>query len=104
MAIFAIIAILAFILMIVFWLIIIKNNKDRKEPLTIMKDGDTIRLFLSDDEYCRFDISDIKDDQKKINEKLAKVIKDRSKELVNLVDRVSFFRDRDKTIYRRKIV
>ena len=38
--------------------LIFYNAKDRKEPLTIYRDGDTMRLLLSQDDYCEFDISD----------------------------------------------
>jgi len=67
------------------------KTKDRKEPLTIWQDGDRVRLLLSDDEYCDFSISDIKDNQKRVDEELVKVVKARAKELVKFVDRVSFF-------------
>ncbi len=86
--------VIALIIMIV-PLVIYYKTKDRKEPLVIMQDGDTMRLFLTQDDYCDFNISDIKDDQKKINEELVKVIKARSKELVRFVDRVTFFKDGD---------
>ena len=95
--------VVALIIMIV-PLIIFFKTKDRKESLVIMKDGDTMKLFLSDDDYCDFckcgfaslhDISDIKDDQKRVNEELVKVIKARAKELVKFVDRVTFFKDGD---------
>jgi len=71
--------------------LIYKNNKDRKEPLTIMIDGNTVRLFLSQDDYWNIDISDIKDNEQKVNEKIKEVIKNRAFELKELVDRVSFF-------------
>jgi len=71
------------------------NAKGRKEPLTIYRDGDTMRLLLSQDDYCEFDISDIKDDQKRVDEELVKVVQNRAKELVKFVDRVSFFKDGD---------
>ena len=67
------------------------NAKDRKEPLTIYRDGNTMKLLLSQDDYCEFDISDIKDNQKRVDEELVKVIQVRAKELVKFVDRVSFF-------------
>ena len=86
--------VVALIIMIV-PLVIFFNTKDRTESLVIMKDGDTMRLFLTQDDYCDFDISDIKDDQKRINEELVKVIKARAKELVKFVDRVTFFKDGD---------
>ena len=35
-----------------------------KNNLTIFRDEDTVKLLMSDDEYCDFDISDIKDEQK----------------------------------------
>ena len=76
-----------------FW--VFYNTKDRKEPLTIYRDGDTMRLLLSQDDYCEFDISDIKDDQKRVDEELVKVVQNRAKELVKFVDRVSFFKDGD---------
>ena len=87
--------VIALIIMIV-PLVIYYKTKDRKEPLVIMQDGDTMKLFLTQDDYCDFDISDIKNDQKRINEELIKVIKARSKELVRFVDRVTFFKDGDK--------
>jgi len=71
------------------------NAKDRKETLTVYRDGNTMRLLLSQDDYWKFDISDIKDDQKRVDEELVKVIKARAKELVKFVDRVSFFEDGD---------
>ena len=71
------------------------NAKDRKEPLTIYRDGNTMRLLLSQDDYCEFDISDIKDDQKRVDEELVKVVQARAKELVKFVDRVNFFKDGD---------
>jgi len=86
--------VIALIIMIV-PLVIYYKTKDRKEPLVIMQDGDTMKLFLTQDDYCDFDISDIKNDQKRINEELIKVIKARSKELVRFVDRVTFFKDGD---------
>ena len=86
--------VVALIIMIV-PLVIFSKTKDRKESLVIMKDGDTMKLFLSDDDYCDFNISDIKDNQKRIDEELVKVVKARAKELVKFVDRVTFFKDGD---------
>ena len=77
-------------------LVIYFRTKDRKETLVIMKDGDTMRLLLTQDDYCDFDISDIKDDTKRVNEELVKVIKARAKELAKFVDRVTFFKDGNK--------
>ena len=71
--------------------LVYKNNKGRKEPLTIMIDDNTVRLFLSQDDYWNIDISDIKDNKQKINEKIKEVIKNRAFELKELVDRVNFF-------------
>ena len=76
-----------------FW--VFYNAKDRKEPLTIYRDGNTMRLLLSQDDYCEFDISDIKDNQKRVDEELVKVVQNRAKELVKFVDRVSFFKNAD---------
>ncbi len=72
------------------------NSKDRKEALTIQVDKDIIRLFLSDDNYCSFDISDIQEDREKIDKRLVRVIQKRAKELVNFVYRVSFFNNKNK--------
>jgi len=71
------------------------NTKDRKEPLTIWVDGDTVRLLLSEDDYCNFDISDIREKQERINEELIKVIQKRARELVEFVDKVSFFNNKN---------
>jgi len=86
--------VVALIIMIV-PLVVYFNTKDRKEPLTIWIDDDTVRLLLSQDDYCDFDISDIKDDTKRVNEELVKVVKARAKELGKCVDRVTFFKDGD---------
>ncbi|KAB7889736.1 hypothetical protein [Poseidonibacter ostreae] len=83
------------LLIIGFWALVIYRTKDRKEPLTIMEDGDVVRLFLTDDTYDEFSIADIKDDQQKIYEAIKNQIQYRSKELVRFVDRVTFFRDGD---------
>ena len=72
-------------------IVIYNRTKYRKETLTIMRSDDTIRLLLNSDEYAHFDISDIKDDQKRVDEELVKVVQARAKELVKFVDRVSFF-------------
>lgn len=76
-------------------LVIYYRTKDRKETLTIWINGDTVRLLLSDDDYASFDISDIKDDKKRVDEELVKVIKKRAKELVKYIDRVTFYKDGD---------
>jgi len=94
-------SIIALILMIV-PLVIYYNTKDRKEQLLIVYEQDMVRLLLGDDDYCDFDISDIKDDQKRINEELVKVVKVRAKELVKFVDRVTFLKDGDK-IFEKKL-
>jgi hypothetical protein len=75
---------------------VVKNNKDRKESLTIMEDGDVVRLFLTDDTYDEFSIALIKDNKEKVYEEIKRVIKKRSNELVRLVDRVAFFKDGNK--------
>lgn len=84
------------ILIIGFWTLIIYRTKDRKTSLTIMKDEDKIKMFLSDDDYYEFDISNIKDDKQKIYDEIKGVIQRKSKELVVFVDRVTFFKDGNK--------
>ena len=44
------------------------KTKDRKSSFRIKRDENTIHLFLGDDEYDEFDISDIKDDNQRIYE------------------------------------
>ena len=78
-----------------FWALVIYRTKDRKEPLTIMEDGDVVRLFLTDDDYDEINISDIKGNQEKTYEAIKNQIQYRSKELVRFVDRVTFFKDGD---------
>lgn len=77
-------------------LLVYFKTKDRKEPLTIMQDGDVVRLLLTDDDYDEFNIADIKDDKEKVYEEIKKFIQYRSKELAKFVDRVTFFKDGDK--------
>ena len=76
-------------------LVIYFRTKDRKGTLNILINGDSVRLLLSDDDYASFDISDIKDDKKRVDEELVKVIESRAKELVNYVDKVEFLKNRD---------
>ena len=72
-------------------LVIYFKTKDRKETLTIWIKDDTVWLLLNDDEYADFDISDIRDNQKRVDEELVKVVNARAKELVKFIDRVTFF-------------
>jgi len=83
------------LLIMIFWALVIYRTKDRREPLTIMEDGDVVRLFLTDDDYDEINIADIKNDKQKIYEAIKNKIQYRSKELVRFVDRVTFFRDGD---------
>jgi hypothetical protein len=78
-----------------FWALVIYRTKDRKEPLTIMEDGDVVRLFLTDDDYDEFSIADIKENKERVYEEIKKLVQYRSKELVRFVDRVTFFKDGD---------
>ena len=78
-----------------FWALVIYRPKDRKEPLTIMEDGDTVRLFLTDSDYDEFSIADIKENKERVYEEIKKLVQYRSKELVRFVDRVTFFKDGD---------
>ena len=78
-----------------FWALVIYRTKDRKEPLTIMEDGDVVRLFLTDDDYDEFSIADIKENKERVYEEIKKLVQHRSKELARLVDRVTFFKDGD---------
>jgi hypothetical protein len=71
------------------------RTKDRKGHLTIMIDGDVVRLLLNDDEYDELNISNIKDDKEKVYQEIKKLIQQRSKELVKYIDRVTFFKDGD---------
>ena len=77
------------------WALVIYRTKDRKEPLTIMEDGDTVRLFLTDSDYDEFSIADIKENKERVYEEIKKLVQYRSKELVRFVDRVTFFKDGD---------
>ena len=78
-----------------FWALVIYRTKDRKEPLTIMEDGDVVRLFLTDSDYDEFSIADIKENKERVYEEIKKLVQYRSKELVRFVDRVTFFKDGD---------
>ena len=82
-------------LIIGFVVFVLYGTKDRKEPLTIMEDGNVVRFLLTDDNYDEIDISDIKNNKEKVYEEIKKAINYRSKELVRFVDRVSFFKDGD---------
>lgn len=67
------------------------NTRDRKEQLMITKHNDDVILMLTDDDYLRFNIADIKDDSHKIYERTKEVVSMRAKELKSLVDRVVIY-------------
>ena len=71
------------------------NTRDRKEQLMIIKHNDDIILMLTDDDYLRFSISDIKDDSHKIYERTKEIVLARAKELKGLVDRVVIYNNND---------
>jgi len=73
------------------------NTRDRKEQLIITKHNDDIILMLTDDDYLRFGISDIKDDSQKIYERTKDIVSDKAKELKCLVDRVVIYDNHDKS-------
>ena len=73
------------------------NTRDRKEQLMITKHNDDIILMLTDDDYLRFNIADIKDDSHEIYERTKEVVSMRAKELKSLVDRVVIYNNQDKS-------
>lgn len=73
------------------------NTRDRKEQLMITKHNDDIILMLTNDDYLRFNIADIKDDSHKIYERTKEVVSMRAKELKSLVDRVVIYNNNDKS-------
>jgi hypothetical protein len=73
------------------------NNRDRKEQLMITRHNNDIILMLTDDDYLKFNISDIKDDSNKIFERIKEVVTNRSKELQRLVDKVVIYNNQDKS-------
>lgn len=95
MEVFIVVIALFVVALSLFGFFVVKNNKDRKEPLTIMEDGDVVRLFLTDDDYDEFNIAQIKDNKEKVYEEIKSVVNKRSAELCKLVDRVTFFKDGD---------
>ena len=78
-----------------FWIGLAKQKNG--EVLTIFEDNDKIELFLTDDNYLTIDISDIKNNNSEINNRLKEVIKSRAFELNNLVTKVSFVQKDNKT-------
>jgi hypothetical protein len=90
-------AIIVIFIMGVFLFIYLKT-KDRKEHLNIIRINDTVHLLLTQDEYCDFDVSYIKDDEEKITTELKKVVKARATELVKFVHSVSCFDGSDKVL------
>ena len=91
--IFGIIGFLAIVMLLFFIGLAKQKNGD---ILTIFKDDNVIELLLTDDNYMTIDISDIKDDIDKINNKLREVIKSRAFELKSSVTKVSFVQRDDK--------
>ena len=67
-----------------FWALVIYRTKDRKEPLTIMEDGDTVRLFLTDSDYDEFCIADIKENKERVYEEIKKLVQCRQKSWFDL--------------------
>jgi hypothetical protein len=73
------------------------NRRDKKEQLMITRHNDDIILMLTDDDYLKFNISDIKDDSNKVFERIKEVVTNRSKELQRLVDKVVIYNNQDKS-------
>lgn len=73
------------------------NNRDRKEQLMITRHNDDIILMLTDDDYLKFNISDIKDDSNKVFERIKETVSFRAKELQRLVDKVVIYNNQDKS-------
>jgi len=92
--IFGIIGFLVIVMLLFFMGLAKQKNGD---ILTIFKDDNVIELLLTDDNYMTIDISDIKDDIDKINNKLREVIKSRAFELKSSVTKVSFVQKDNKT-------
>jgi len=72
-------------------LFIYYSTKEKKEVLTIQVNGDKVKLLLTDDEYCSFDISGIKDDKERIYTEIKKVLEIKAKKLCNFVDSVKLY-------------
>jgi hypothetical protein len=78
-------------------LFILKFSKQKpRDILVVYEYKDYIQLLLSDDDYMKIDISDIKNDINKINTKIKKVVESRAFELKSLVSKVTMFHRDDK--------
>lgn len=77
-------------------LVIYLKTKDRKETLVIKKENDTLYFLLGEDEHYSCDVSDLKDDKKKIDETVQSIVRKRARKLVNFVDSVRYFDSADK--------
>jgi hypothetical protein len=65
------------------------KTKDLKTTLVIVQDNNTMRLYLDEDDYKRYNISTIKDDQKRVDDSLREFAKAKAKKLVRFIDKVS---------------
>jgi len=75
---------------IIFYLIA-KNNKNRKEILTIMIDNDKVRFLLGEDEYLKFNVSN--KNKNEILDIIKNEINKRKNELKNVISKIVFFDD-----------
>jgi hypothetical protein len=83
--------------------LIIQNTKDRKESLKIIRKQNIIILLLTDDIYWELAISDIKDDNLKIKDRVKDLIQCRAWELHSFVDTV-IVKFIDDNIYEQELL
>ena len=72
------------------------SKQKEGDILVVYEDKDYVQLLLSDDDYMKIDISDIKNDITKINTKIKDVVSSRAYELKNLITKVTIFHRDDK--------
>ena len=71
-----------------------KNNRDRKENLNIIKEGDRLYFYLSDDLFFSVDL----ERNRKVGEIIARTVKNEIEYLSNSVREISFINFEDKPL------
>ena len=90
-------------LILVAIVVIYFKTKDRKETLVIKKENGTLYFLLGDDEHYSCDVSDLKDDEEKVVERVKDIVQQRAKKLVNFADSVRYM-DGDDKVFEKELL
>ena len=83
--------------------VIYLKTKNRKETLVIKEENGILYFLLGDDEHYSCDVSDLKDDEEKVVERVKDIVQQRAKKLVNFADSVRYM-DGDDKVFEKELL